>query len=250
VWRAIKAWRYERLFSSPGGYALNRGVYRSFAEANRSAPRRACTGEHKAEYSDRIDRIFPYDYPVLYWLHPVVASMKRVFDIGGNIGVHYYSYRRYLDFSTHLVWQVCEVPRIAESGIERAKKEQAEKLLFTSDFKGADGADLIFAAGSVQYIEFPRFARLLQSLNRKPIHILINKVPLYNGEEFVSLQNGGSSFTPRYVFNREEFVGGICQVGYDLIDSWLVPDRQFLLPGDSHHSFGPSSGLYFRASAA
>jgi len=151
--KRIKLWSYERYFASSDGYAANRGVYRSFAEASLSAPRAAKIGfDHDAlvdEFSDRAGRIFPYDYPALFWLRPALLDAKRVFDIGGHIGVHYYAYERYLRYSPDLIWQICEVPAIVKAGAEQARRRGISNLIFTSSLDDVDGTDILLASGSI-----------------------------------------------------------------------------------------------------
>ena len=243
--RTIRLWRHERYFKSAAGYASHRGVYKTFAEANASAPENLIAGEHTFEYPDRIERIFPYDYPVLFWMQPIIKKISRIFDIGGNIGVHFYSYQRYLSFPDNLKWQVFEVPEIVRAGEERARGVGESRLTFTSSLSSVEDVDLIYAAGSIQYIESPSFPELLNKYQVKPTHIIINKIPLYDGEGFVTLQNGGNSFYPYQVFNRTEFINSVTEIGYQLVDSWIIPERNFWLPCDPARSFGPSSGLYF-----
>jgi putative methyltransferase (TIGR04325 family) len=117
------------------------------------------------EFALRAQRIYPYDYPVLFWLLPILPAAKRVFDIGGHIGVHYYGYQRYLPFPAELKWEVCEVPSIAKTGAELARQKGMHNLVFTSDFAGAEGADILLAAGSLQYIESPRIEVLCRNGN-------------------------------------------------------------------------------------
>jgi len=149
--KRIKLWSYERYFASSDGYAANRGVYRSFAEASLSAPRAAKIGfDHDAlvdEFSDRAGRIFPYDYPALFWLRPALLDAKRVFDIGGHIGVHYYAYERYLRYSPDLIWQICEVPAIVKAGAEQARRRGISNLIFTSSLDDVDGKGELVADG-------------------------------------------------------------------------------------------------------
>lgn len=248
--RHIILWRYEKLFSSRGGYALNKGVFDSFLEAEKSAPKRTKVGfdhsEMAKQFTGRIKKIDCYDYPVLYWFYPIINSCKKIVDIGGHIGVNYYSYKPYLKYPSELEWKVIEVPSVAEAGKKIAESNDAHGLLFSSDFKDADYSDVLYAAGSIQYIESPRIVDMLRYMKSKPKHIVINKVPIYDGEEFVSLQNAGVSFAPRYVFNQKKFIAGIENMGYKVIDRWSVPERNFSLPLDPIRSFGNLSGLYFQ----
>ena len=101
----------------------------------------------------RRNRIFSYDYPVLFWLKPLLADRLSIFDLGGHVGVHYYAYRRYLEYPKDLRWQVCEMPAVIAAGEAIRRDEDAPGLSFTTEFRDADGADVMLAAGVVQYLE-------------------------------------------------------------------------------------------------
>src|SRR4051812_27200045 len=95
--KSVRSALYERQFAHwPGAF---RGVYASFDEAARSAPTQKL-GYDNAEaadlYGDRLDRVFPSDYPVLFWLRPELASASSIFDYGGHVGIGCYAYARYL----------------------------------------------------------------------------------------------------------------------------------------------------------
>lgn len=241
---------YERRFatSARGGF---RGVYESFAEANRSAPRTKPLGFdndlYAAEFTERRCRVFSFDYPMLFWLRGLLSAAKIVFDYGGHLGTHFYAYRRYLTYAPDLRWVVCDLPAITRAGAELASREGAEALRFTNDFLDADGCDILLAAGSLQYIEKPPLAVLLSGLRRMPRHLLLNKLPLYDGPRFVTLQNGGVAFHPQYVFNRREFIGELEQLGYRVHDAWDVETHPGYIPFHPERSFRCHSGLYLRA---
>jgi len=244
--RAIRLHRHEKYFKSTAGYAAHRGVYKTFSEASASAPANRNVGDHSIEYLDRIARVFPYDYPVLYWMHTFIDTITTVLDIGGNIGVHFWAYKAYLTYPSTFRWQVIEVPDVVALGVARSSELGDSRLAFSSSFLSIKRPDFVLAAGSVQYIESPRFADIISRFDVKPRYLIINKIPLYDGEEFVTLQNGGSSYHPYRVFNRRDFIDSIVTIGYILRDSWIIPERNFWLPCDSARSFGPSSGLFFQ----
>lgn len=227
-----------------------RGVYADFETANRSAPKTKPLGfncsEYAEEFQNRMSEIYSYDYPVLYWLSQVLQPDSTIFDFGGHIGVHYYSYGRFLQYGPSLRWTVCDLPLIIEKGRKLATGRQSAGLEFTSDFALADSADVLIAAGSLQYVEKPSFASSLSALKNKPRHLLLNKLPLYDGKQFVTLQNGIVAFHPQYVFNRREFTDSILDLGYELVDRWAIEARPGRVPFYPKHSFPFHSGLYFR----
>ena len=241
---------YERRFAR-NGYGSFRGVFSSFEEAGRSAPHNKPVGfatyDYAQEFADRRSRIFSFDYPVLFWLAPLLRNPIRLFDYGGHCGTHFYAYARYVDYSPSLQWVVCDLPEIIRCGAQIAAEQDKKQLAFTDRFEESDGADVLLAAGSLQYIESPPFSVTLARLNSLPRHILINKLSLHEGPLIVTLQNGGVAYHPMYVFNRQEFIDSVCAIGYELIDNWAVPSHSGRIPFHPEASFPAHSGLYFRS---
>ncbi len=252
VLRLVLEHFYERRFAG-NGYGSFRGVYSSFEEAGRTAPRNKplgfATQDYAHEFTDRRSRIFSFDYPVLFWLAPLLHSPIRLFDYGGHCGTHFYAYGQYVDYSPGLQWVVCDLPEITHFGAQVAAEQGKKQLTFTNQFEDSDGADVLLAAGSLQYVEAPRFWVGLSRLKCPPKHILINKLPLCDHATFVTLQNGGVAYHPMYVFNRSEFIDSVGALGYKLIDQWSVPSHAGRIPFYPEESFPAHSGLYFRRSA-
>ncbi len=240
---------YEKRFAR-NGYGAFRGVFASFEEAERSAPNNKplgfATQDYAEEFADRRSRIFSFDYPVMFWLAPLLSGPIRLFDFGGHCGTHFYAYAQYIDYSPELQWVVCDMPEIMKYGMQIAVEQGKKQLTFAEGFADADGADVLLAAGSLQYVESPTFSVSLASLRSRPKHLVLNKLPLYDGPTFVTLQNGGVAFHPMYVFNRRDFIESICGLGYRLVDQWTVPSHAGRIPFHPAASFPAHSGLYFR----
>jgi putative methyltransferase (TIGR04325 family) len=62
-------------------------------------------------------RTQPYDYPVLFWLTPILLENTHVLDVGGNVGVHYYVYQKHVPYPTGLRWTVCELLNLIAKGV-------------------------------------------------------------------------------------------------------------------------------------
>lgn len=252
--RALRERRYRRWFLSDAGYAASHGVYRSFEEARRQVPAAAGFDQpsQAAEFLDRLDRVFAYDYPVMLWLDRSLREGARaVLDVGGSVGVHYHAYRRYLELPADLRWTVSEVPAVAAAGERLAAERGSTALAFTSSLgpREVEAADVLLSAGALHYIESPRLEALLGAARRRPSFLLLNKLPLHDGEEFVSLQNIRHGFSPHWVYDRASFVSGICALGYALVDAWQVPERSLHLFGHPERSVAAFSGLCFRRTA-
>ena len=246
-WRSVLESLYERRFAHEATGCF-RGVFRSFAEADMSAPKTKPHGfnhvRYAREFEDRRKRIFSFDYPMLFWLSRCLCQARVIFDHGGHLGTHFYAYRKYLAYPLGLRWIVCDVPVITTAGRELAQTEDVQELEFTNDFDDADGSDILIGAGSLQYVEKPAFSDSLRSLRRRPAHLLLNKLPLYDGPEFVTLQNGGAAFHPQYVFNRRDFIESLESVGYRVKDEWTVETHPGYIPFHPEKSFAYHRGLY------
>lgn len=249
--RAVLERLYERRFAREGTGCF-RGVFSSFAQANLSAPRTKPWGfdnrNYAVEFEDRRTRVFSFDYPMLFWLRQLLRSTCVIFDYGGHVGTHFYAYRKYLTYPPGLRWMVCDLPAITQAGRVLARHEGVRGLEFTNRFADAEGSDVLIAAGSLQYVEDPRLPALLGKLQRLPSHLLLNKLPLYDGPEFVTLQNGGPAFHPQYVFNRQEFIERLESIGYRVEDEWRVETHSGYIPFHPDRSFPYHSGLYFTLS--
>jgi putative methyltransferase (TIGR04325 family) len=246
--QSLRRWDYERRFAGDLLGAF-RGVFESFDDARRSAPGNKPIGFDVPAHADllaaRRTRIFSYDYPVLFWLKPLLAPQLSIFDLGGHVGVHYYAYRKYLEYPNGLRWRVCEMPAVIEAGEMLRRTETAPGLSFTTEFRDADGADVMLAAGVVQYVERALPAQLAE-LARPPRHIFLGKLPLHDGPGFVTLQNGGPCFVPCHVFDRKQFLASFAEVGYELVDSWDDPSLSCRIPFHEDRAVRSYSGLYLR----
>jgi putative methyltransferase (TIGR04325 family) len=256
---AVRGWLHARLyehFLSPRGFTSYFGVYGSFEEARRHLPasQEFDSGEVIAGLmNERLHRLYPYDYPVVYWLREAfLGGATSVYDIGGSVGVHFHAYRRILRYPDGLRWLVCEVPAAAAQGRDLARRLGASGLEFVDRLDTSDvSAQVWISAGALQYIEEGDPGRLLAACPRPPPTHLRNKLPIQEDRDYVVAQNiGPGVYAPAWVYNRARFVGGIEACGYDLVDTWEVPERDFYLPGHPDKSFRAFTGFCFRRRAA
>jgi putative methyltransferase (TIGR04325 family) len=171
-----------------------------------------------------------------------------IFDIGGSVGVHYHAYQKIMSYPTGVRWSVCETPEIAAVGREIAQQTLASDLIFTDTFDSTYlDSDIWLAAGSLQYIEHGQILSLLDRCQHKPTHIILNKLPMYDGEDFVSTQNlGKGCYSPFYVYNKRRFIENLIPRGYEVVDTWTIPERDLYLPGYPKRSFSSFTGIYFK----
>ena len=234
------------------------GIFDTFEDALKAAPVTKPFGYNNAklarEYSEMlatnrwergIAGIRSYDYPVLYWLsHIFQLSQSKtfnIFDFGGNVGIHFVSFGKYLNYQANLKWTVYDLPEIVKAG---RSVQTDDKLTFSTNFSDANGADIFFASGSIQYAL--DIHSKVDGLSEKPKHIIINRLGLHERETIVTLQNGGPVFYPQYVFNKVWFIESFEAINYELTDLWQDDLDGCHIPFHPEISVPYYNGLYFR----
>lgn len=224
------------------------GVYRDFASAQAAVPRGARSGyDHDAlagMYRDRIDAPCESDYAVLFWLRDLLLPGTRVFDFGGHVGVSWHGWRRHLHYPDDLRWTVCDVPAVVREGQALARERDARGLGFTSDIADGAGADVLLVAGALQYVDL-QLPDLLAQMGTRPRHVIVNKTPLQDGPEFVTVQSTGRAFHPYRIYNRAQFLGGMQALGYRVVDAWTNRETSCHVPLTRGRDVAAYSGVYF-----
>ena len=254
LFRSLLEARYKRVFFSHHAltHHLYRGVFGSFDEAQASIPAASVSGYDNPEsaelYRERTRRVFINDYPMMYWLGRFFTDGARsVFDIGGHIGIAYYAYQKYLSYPAGLRWTVMDVPAVNAAGERWAKEhDAAARLHFADEVGKASGADLLFAAGSLQYLSYS-LIEALQGMVHKPRFLLLNSVPIHMRESFFTVQNIGTACCPYRVTAEREFLGGLASLGYELQDRWENPQRSCIIPFHPERSLDRYFGFAFRS---
>jgi putative methyltransferase (TIGR04325 family) len=200
-------------------------------------------------YAERRSRIFEADYPVLFWLSRILAEAPRVFDFGGHVGLAFYGFESYLDYPTGLVWTVYDVPSVLAEGRKLAEQHRGTALRFTDQLSELAQHTVLHASGALQYVETPLAQQLVQFAAR-PKHLLLNKLPLYDGEPYVTLQNTMHSYNPYAVYNRAAFIGALEALGYQLIDAWDDYERSCRPLNRPDYYVPHYTGLYLRLESA
>jgi putative methyltransferase (TIGR04325 family) len=239
-WRNLHLGRFDG-FEQARDYARSHGVKVGYVL------------DHRAWLAERSE-LHPHDYPVLFWLSEAIANSGaefRVADLGGSVGVSYYLYARYLKLPADLRWTVCELDDVVALGRQIAAERGVGALDFSADRGAAlDGADLLLAAGALQFIEEP-LERILASLARPPRHLLLNRVAL--GEQlarsYVTLQNTGCGIAPCRVEPEAAFEEAIRARGYRLVDRWRCLENRIDVPLHDDCRIERFVGLYFRREA-
>lgn len=243
---------YRRLFQRPyQPDAHYYGIYESHAAALKDAPSTLPTS-YDVEgsgrmYRNQLEQIRVSDYPVVHWLARLLASGQRqVFDLGGHIGLSYYGFRRYLDYPADMRWVVHDVAAVVTAGRDWAAKHDPEgRLEFTGSRDDADGTDVLFTSGALQYLDYT-LPELLGGMDRPPAHVLVNMVPMHPTRSYFTLQNIGFAICPYRISAVPEFVAGMEQLGYSIVDRWESFERHLEVPYAPDCDVDCYYGFYFR----
>ena len=239
---------YEGHFEAAGGHErMFRGLYSDFASAAAAAPPGKQVGYNGDATTTRRAHewryIFPSDYPVLFWLSRLIPDATLLFDLGGDVGSRYLMFRKYITFPANFTWLVNDIPSIVALGQTIAQEEAAAPLQFTTDYARLAEADILLASGVLQVLE--DWNGFLLRAAFLPRHILINRTPVGDQSEVVTLSATGVSFTPYRIFNRLSFITVFADLGYRLVDEWLTPGFDCRIPDHASHSIDAFSGFYF-----
>ncbi len=247
--RHLGAAIYERQFSRNTRRRVFRGIYDSFDAALASVPIGTATGWDNLASANLchhlVDRIFPSDYPEMFWLAKLFAARcDRVFDVGGHIGVAYYAYDRYVDYPPSLDWLVHDLPAVMAEGREWAKEHDHHgRLRFATQFADGSGCDILLASGSLQYIR-PSLADMLVKLKRPPHHLIVNQMPLTASRTYYTLSGSGASFSVYRIESEADFLGGLARQGYRVVDRWENPEKNCVIPFAHQYWVDGYTGFY------
>jgi putative methyltransferase (TIGR04325 family) len=168
------------------------------------------------------------DYAYLLHLRNFARAGMRVVDVGGSIGSACYIAQKFFPLPENFEWAVFDVPAVLEAGraVALREGEKSKGLHFISSLKEAGPCDVFFSSGALQLIE-DTLPEMLQQLPRLPDHVLINRIPAWDREAVVTLNDMGFSLAPYNVFNRNQWVAAVEQLGYKLVDEWACPESNF-----------------------
>jgi putative methyltransferase (TIGR04325 family) len=249
--RTLRLKMYQQRLAAAAAPGSCFGVYGSFEEAKRAIPKNRLVGYDQpamaAMYRERTLRVYPADYPVLYWLSKIMPATRRLLDFGGHVGLQYYSYQRYLQYPDGLQWVICDVPEVVKAGRQLAAEPGATSLTFTQSFDEAEGADVLLTSGSLQFLEGEFLPNALGKIKKRPPHFLVNRTPVHGTQQFVTLHDNGPACHAYTVFGRGRFVAFARKLGYELVDEWEVAELSFRIPCYPGYEVPAYSGFYFRA---
>jgi putative methyltransferase (TIGR04325 family) len=245
-----EAVREREFFATHEWRGLHLGVFESFAAARAFSARHGAVAQYDLDHTWWMgiqSSLHLHDYPTIYWLNRVLVKGSKVADLGGSIGVSYYAFKRFLALHSQIEWRVCELPDVVEHGRQLARKRGARALSFTDSFKDLDGYDVLLAAGSLQFIE-PPLSELLQTLHSVPRYLLINRIPVHDSKQYVTLQNTGTAIAPCHVFNRAVLYSQLHSLGYEGIDEWSCTSHALHIPLHPEYCLSEFKGFCFERS--
>jgi putative methyltransferase (TIGR04325 family) len=187
------------------------------------------------------------DYAVILHLRTFVREGMRVVDVGGSIGQTYYIAQKFFDVPESLEWNVFDVPAVLEAGRKVAIREgeKSKGLRFVSTWPEVGPCELFISTGSLQLIE-DTLPSMLQRLPRLPDHILINRIPVWDREAVVVINDMGFSFAPYNIFNKQQWVASVEQLGYKLVDDWPCPESTLTIQFHPRLRLNAYRGFYFK----
>jgi putative methyltransferase (TIGR04325 family) len=228
------------------------GVFSSWAAALAAIPAGNQIGYNQQEAKAIFSKypttfVRPGDYPILLHLRNIAKAGMRLIDVGGSIGMAYYIALKYFPLPESFEWGIFDVPAVLEAAQEVALREgeKSKALRFVPSLAESGPRDIFFTSGSLQLIE-DSLADMLEQLPDLPQHVLITRIPVWDRKAIFTLNDMGFSLAPYKIFNRQEFVQSVEQLGYKLVDEWTCPESNFFSirfrPGSKIKAY---RGFYF-----
>jgi putative methyltransferase (TIGR04325 family) len=243
--------RFDRRFESGHEAGNCRGLFSSCWSAAATGPASRPLGYDNphaaAMYRERLDRVYPSDYPMMLWLqHAFDEGVRRVLDLGGHVGVAYYAYQRFLQFPDDVHWTVCDVPAVVHAGRALARERAPSgRLHFTESFAEAASADLLFTSGCLQFLP-ETLGERLAALPLRPRWLLVNLLPLHDERAYWTLQSIGTAYCPYRIQHAATFFGELEALGYRVIDRWDNLEKRCWIAFEPEHSFDHYRGALLR----
>jgi len=227
------------------------GIYPSWSAALAAIPPENRIGynqeETKAVFSQvPTTRVRPADYPILLHLRNLAQPGMRLIDLGGNIGMAYYTALKYFPLPQPFDWVICDVPAVTDTGKQVALREgdTSKALHFVNRLEDAGGCDIFFSSGTLQFLEEPLPA-LLKKLPALPKSLLINRVPMWDRPAIATIHDIGFCICPYCIFNRKEWVASVELLGYRMVDDWPCPESSFSVRFRPDLRLNAYHGFYF-----
>lgn len=227
--------------------------YRGIFPTRVAAERAICPGlfaRRKEEEAinflfERMCKIHLWDWPVLYYLKPLLNQTQVLLDAGGHLGTKYRAFRNQIPFRENLRWIVYDLPAIVRAGRERAESDGLNQLEFIDNLKDAPATDVFLGSGLLQYLDIP-FGDLLRQLPILPRHVILNKVATHDKPTVFTLENFGRAEVPYQIRNHAEFLAELSELGYEVVDHWQISELSHTIKSRGKKYVSTSNGFYAR----
>jgi putative methyltransferase (TIGR04325 family) len=248
---------YRHIFRRPvrGMNNLYYGVFDNFAAAKQQAnalSTQRLPSTYNVEsagrmYRGQLQQPHVSDYAAMFWLQRMLnEGARKVFDLGGHIGLAYYIYEHLMNLPADIDWCVHDVPLVMQTGREWAREhDPSGRLRFANDLSQADGCDLLISSGALQYMDYS-LPELLQRLRVQPTHVLVNRTPMHPNKRYFTLQNLGIAICPYRVESIEQTIDEMHHLGYTLQGRWDLLDRHLRIPFHRGYAIDRYYGFYFK----
>ncbi|PWJ22175.1 methyltransferase, TIGR04325 family [Jannaschia seohaensis] len=183
-----------------------------------------------------------WDYPVLHWLSRWLPDAPRLLDAGGHMGTKRIALGALLPLEG-VTWTVLDTPGIvtAARAAQAAGRIPAD-LSFVDAPERAPETDLLLASGLMQYVD-RSLTEVIAALPAPPRHLLLNKVALRDGPQIVTHERLDAVRVPYRIRARADWQAELDRLGYDLVDTWRIPDLSHRIP--THPWLGMSQSWGF-----
>ena len=209
-----------------------RGRFLTSEEARDSLPAtRRSAYDNEALVSIGIESfstIHSFDWPILALCQKLMREnhLHAVTDFGGHVGVKFYAFKDLLNLPEDFRWQIVDVPAMVREGRKRVPAG-VHSLCFYENLEETEACDALLCSGVLQYLDFS-IEQIVGRLPRKPYMIFVNKVPMSSVEGFFTMETFVKSL-PCHVFGPDDLEKARQHLGYKLVASWPIPDRDFVV---------------------
>ncbi|MEX0285290.1 MAG: methyltransferase, TIGR04325 family [Paracoccaceae bacterium] len=172
---------------------------------------------------ERMQRVEPWDYPVLYWMQRCLGEGRlSLLDAGGHVGTKFTAFSEHLPMN-RLDWNVWDLPAILRAGRAGQAEGTVPAALRFVDTPAAPGpVDLLLASGLLQFFDRP-LAQLIAEMAELPAWIILNKVAVRDGDTVVTLEQVGPAQIPYQIRGEADWLSELESLPYRLVDSWDNP---------------------------
>jgi putative methyltransferase (TIGR04325 family) len=182
----------------------------------------------------------------MFWVQKSLnEGMNRFVDVGGSIGIKYYAFEKFIQYPEEFLWRVIDVPAAAQKGLEFAQTRDVRSALeFSDQITDADGIDVFFVSGALQYLP-KTLAEILSGLQTPPKRIIINTTPIHTRNSYFTLNSIGTAYCAYRVQAHDEFVESIKACGYRMRHEWQNTGKSLDLPLNPEMNVVHYSGFCF-----